>query len=328
MNIAYRLIESEDEDTRITIIVTSRTLPRVREVIDSLKEFISKRDRSGIVDFDYLLVDFTDMVSILGAAYEVLKKYHQLDYFFANSAQGVYDGIDWIGAVREICANPIKGATDPHYKIQRIGVMSQDGMGLVFQCNVFGPYYLLQKLTPLLEAAKGRVIWISSIMSDPKYLSFDDLELLKSDSSYEGSKREIDLLHIATYEQLREKGITQYLIHPGIFTSMSFFKFLNLFTYYGMLLMFYVVRLLGSPWMNISGYSAANAPVYAAKYANKNFEKQDVKYGSASTRDGHEYIKIEEVDKTGADDLLHYLEKLKKEWDDKLENQITNSRQR
>jgi 3-keto steroid reductase len=328
MNIAYRLIESEDENTRITIIVTSRTLPRVREVIDNLKEFISKRDRSGIVDFDYLLVDFTDMVSILGAAYEVLKKYHRLDYFFANSAQGVYDGIDWIGAVKEICANPIKGATDPHYKIQRIGVMSQDGMGLVFQCNVFGPYYLLQKLTPLLEAAKGRVIWISSIMSDPKYLSFDDLELLKSDSSYEGSKREIDLLHIATYGQLREKGITQYLIHPGIFTSISFFRFLNWFTYYGMLFMFYVVRLLGSPWMNISGYSAANAPVYAAKYANKTFEKQDVKYGSASTRDGHEYIKIEEVDKTGADDLLHYLEKLKKEWDEKLKNQITNSRQR
>lgn len=328
MNITYRLIESEDDDTRITVIVTSRTLPRVREVIDTIKEYVSKLHRTGIVDFDYLLVDFTDMVSILNAFYELNKKYSKLDYFFANSAQGVYDGIDWIGAVREICANPVKGATDPHYKIQRIGVKSGDGMGMVFQCNVFGPYYLIQKLLPLLEGAKGKIIWVSSIMSDPKYLSFDDLQLLKSDSSYEGSKREIDLLHIATYEQLRERGIGQYLIHPGIFSSMSFFQYLNVFTYYGMLFMFYFVRLLGSPWMNISGYTAANAPVYAATKINSNFEKQDVKYGSACTRDGHEYIQVQKVDKTGAQDLLAYLQELKKEWDDKLKDQITNSRQR
>lgn len=328
MNIVYRLIEAEEDDTRITIIVTSRTLPRVREVIDNIKAYVDKLDRSGIVDYDYLLVDFTDMVSILNAYYEMNKKYQKLDYFFACSAQGVYDGIDWIGAVKEICANPIKGATDPHYKIQRVGVKSQDGMGLVFQCNVFGPYYLTQKLLPLLENAKGRIIWISSIMSDPKYLSFDDLQLLKTDSSYEGSKREIDLLHIATYDKLRERGIKQYLIHPGIFTSMSFFQYLNVFTYYGMLFMFYLVRWLGSPWMNISGYTAANAPVYVARLVSQTFEKQDVKYGSACTRDGHEYIKIQEVDKTGAEDLLKYLDDLKADWDDKLKDQITNSRQR
>lgn len=328
MNIAYRLIESEAQETRLTIIVTSRTLPRVREVIDNIKAHVKKLDRVGYVDYDYLLLDFTDMVSVLNASYEMLKKYTYLDYFFANSAQGVYGGIDWIGAVKEICANPIKGATDPHYKIQRVGVKSDDDMGLVFQSNVFGPYYLIQKLVPILQTAKGKIIWVSSIMSDPKYLSFNDLQLLESDSSYEGSKREIDLLHIATYQSLLTKGITQYLIHPGIFTSMSFFQYLNVFTYYGMLFMFYLVRFLGSPWMNISGYAAANAAVYAACFANKNFEKQDVKYGSACTRDGHQYIRIEEVDKTGADDLLKYLDTLKKEWDEKLKDQITNSRQR
>ncbi|CCH42452.1 3-keto-steroid reductase [Wickerhamomyces ciferrii] len=321
-----RLIESQPTDVRITIIVTSRTLPRAREVIDSIADFAKTTKREGIVDFDYLLVDFTDMISILSASYELNKRYAQLDYLFANSAQGVYDGIDWFGAVKEICANPIAGVTDPHYKIQRIGVKSKDNLGLVFQCNVFGPYYLIHKIKPLLKKAKARIIWVSSIMSDPKYLSFDDLQLLKTDSSYEGSKRSIDLLHIATYKKLKDEGIIQYVIQPGIFTSLSFYKFLNVFTYYGMLFLFYMTRFLGSPWMCISGYSAANAPIYAAVLANPNFEKQDVKYGSACYKDGAEYIKQQEIDPTGASDVLKYLDGLTEEWDEKLKDQITISR--
>lgn len=327
MNIVYRLINYLQKDERITIIVTSRTLPRVKEVIDTIKDYVSKNiQREGLLDFDYLLVDFTDMVSILNASYELNKKYTKIDYFFANSAQGVFDGIDWIGAAKELMANPVKGATDPQYKIQRVGVKSKDGLGLVFQANVFGPYYLIHKIIKLLENGKARIVWVSSIMSDPKYLSFDDLQLLKSPSSYEGSKRLIDLLHIATFEKLKKRGIIQYLIQPGIFTSFSYFKFLNVFTYYGMLFIFYLARFLGSPWVNISGYTGANAPVYAATLTNPNFEKQDVKYGSASYRDGGEYIKVQQIDKTGSEQVLNYIDSLTKEWDEKLKDQITISR--
>jgi 3-keto steroid reductase len=328
MNIAYRLVSSLPEDARITLIVTSRTLPRVKEVIDNIKSYVEKNvERSGLLDFDYLLIDFTDMVSILSGSYELNKKYKKIDYFFANSAQGVFDGIDWIGATKELMANPVKGATDPQYKIQRVGVKSADGLGLVFQANVFGPYYLIHKIIDLLEAGNARIIWVSSIMSDPKYLSFDDLQLLKSKSSYEGSKRLIDLLHIASFKKLRERGIVQYLIQPGIFTSFSYFKFLNVFTYYGMLFIFYFARFLGSPWVNISGYTGANAPVYAATLTNPTFEKQNIKYGSACYKDGSEYIKVQEVDKTGAEDVLKYIEDLTAEWDEKLKDQITISRQ-
>ncbi|KAH3679276.1 hypothetical protein WICMUC_001100 [Wickerhamomyces mucosus] len=322
-----RLIDTVASESRLTIIVTSRTLPRVRESIDLIKAYAKTVKRSGIVDFDYLLLDFTDMVSILSGAYELQNKYDKLDYFFANSAQGVAADIDWLGAVKELCTDPVKGVTDPHYKIQKVGVKSKDDMGFVFQCNVFGPYYFIHKIKPLLSKAKGRIIWVSSIMSDSEHLSFDDIQLLKTNSPYEGSKRSIDLLHLATYETLRdESNITQYLIQPGIFTSFSASQLLNVFTYYGMLFLFYMARFLGSPWICIDGRTAANAPIYAAFLANPNFEKQDVKFGSACTNDGQEYIKHQEVDPTGADDLLKYLDDLKNEWDEKLKDQITNSR--
>lgn len=328
LNIAYRLIEKIPEDETLTIVVTSRTLARVREVIELLKKKVQQLNKPlGCVIYDYILVDFTNMVSILSAWYELNNNYQEINYFYVNAAQGVYDGIDWFGAVKEVCSNPIKAVTYPTYKIQKIGIKSKDGMGLVFQANVFGPYYLIRKLLPQLSKGKAKIVWVSSIMSDPKYLSMNDLELLQSDCSYEGSKRLLDLLHLATYKKLlNEYGIDQYVVHPGIFTSHSFFKYLNIFTYYGMLLLFYLARLLGSPWHNIDGYKAANAPIYVTHLANPRFEPHHVKYGSASSIDGMEYIKRTDIDPTGSSDVYNYIEEKCKEWDEKLKDQIKPTR--
>lgn len=324
-NIAVRLLERLPPREPLTLIVTSRTLPKVKEVISDLKELVTTKfpNRQGDVEFDYILVDFTDMVSVLAAYYELNKRYKHIDYMYVNAAQGVYSGIDWVGATVEVFKNPIEAVTNPTYKLQRVGVKSPDGMGLVFQANVFGPYYLIHKIKHLLQNG-GKIIWISSIMSAPKYLSFNDLQLLESPASYEGSKRLVDLLHFGTYKQLqKEYGIDQYLVHPGIFTSFSFFQYLNFFTYYGMLFLFYFARLVGSPYHNISGYIAANAPT-ACVVGKVNPEN---KVGSVCDRSGREYLKIEEVDTTGAEDVVKYLDTLTKEWDEKLKDQITNSRQ-
>ncbi|CAG98675.1 3-keto-steroid reductase [Kluyveromyces lactis] len=326
LNIVYRLIERSEPEDNLTIVVTSRTLPRVRECIDLIKAFVNTINRTGSVDYDYLLVDFTNMISILDAHYSLSKRYDHINYFFVNAAQGVYSGIDWLGAVKEVFSSPLEAVTNPTYKIQRVGVKSKDGMGLVFQANVFGPYYLIQKLLPLLQAGQGTVVWVSSIMSAPKYLSLQDIQLLESDVSYEGSKRLVDLLHSATYKEMKKLGIRQYLTHPGIFTSLSFFQYLNVFTYYGMLFLFYLARWIGSPWHNIQGYKAANAPVYVATMANPHFEKEQMKYGSATFRDGLEYIKTDEVDTTGCEDVYKYISNLKLQWDEKLKDQIKPTR--
>ena len=326
LNIAYRLIERQSADVRLTLVVTSRTLPRVREVVELIKKFVATQEDPCSVDFDYLLVDFTNMVSVLNAYYDLNQKYESINYFFVNAAQGVYDGIDWIGAVKQVLSDPLEAVTNPTYRKQLVGVKSKDEMGLVFQANVFGPYYLIHKILPQLSKGKATVVWISSIMADPKHLSLQDIEMIKSDVTYEGSKRVVDLLHLATYKQMKSQGIHQYVVQPGIFTSYSFAKYLNFFTTFGMLFLFYLARLLGSKWHNIDGYKAANAPVYVATLINPHFEHQEVKYGSASSRDGMEYIETTDIDKTGSSDVLAYIEKKKLEWDDKLKDQITNSR--
>ncbi|RCK62922.1 3-keto-steroid reductase [Candida viswanathii] len=324
-NIAVRLLEQLPNDKEITLVVTSRTLPKVKDVITEIKQYIIDKIPSQInrVEFDYLLVDFTDMVSVLSAYYSLNKRYRHIDYLFINAAQGVYGGIDWRAAVLEVMQSPIDAVTNPTYKLQRIGVESADELGLVFQANVFGPYYFIHRIKHLLRNG-GRIVWISSLMAQPKYLSFNDLQLLRSPASYEGSKRLVDLMHAGTYKSLKlNDGIDQYLVHPGIFTSFSFFQFLNVFTYYGMLCLFYIARFLGSPYHNISGYIAANAPIAAALGKTK----QDIKTASACTRFGQEYLLEEEYDTTGLEDVVNYLDTLTKEWDQKLKDQIVNTRQ-
>lgn len=331
INIAKRLIREVPHERKLTIIVTSRTLANANATIKQLYDYNEQEvKRTAVLSFDYALLDFTDMVSILSSVYELSKTHHAIDYIFLNAAQGVYDGIDWIGATIECCTNPIRGVTYPTYKIQRVGVKSKDDLGLVFQANVFGPYYFIHKLIEykLFEkSSDARIIWISSVMSKPSYLSFDDLQLLNSKESYEGSKRLIDLIHLATYKKLEEEHhVKQYLTHPGIVTSFSFFKFLNPITYYGMLFLFYLARFLGSPWHNIHGEIGANSQIFTSLHAEPESDDQKLKYGSASRWNGEEYIITEEVDDTGKADVLAYFDTLVDEWDEKLKNQIVNTR--
>ena len=325
LNIAYRLLHEIDPSTNLTLIVTSRTLPRVKDVITDIKNFSRKHvpERTGWLEFDYLLVDFTDNVSILSASEELRKKFSHIDYLFLNAAQGCYDGIDWIQAFKCISINLLDAVTFPNYKIQRVGVKSRDDMGLVFQGNVFGPYYFVHRIKSLLSRG-GKIIWISSIMSDPKYLSFNDLQLLLSPEPYEGSKRLVDLLHMGTYKKLKSKNdIISYIVHPGIFSGYSFYQYLNFLTYYGMLILFYIARFLGSVIHNISGYTAANAPVTVA--LNDDLS-QDVKHASHCDRYGKEFLGAAELDRTGAQDVAAYMDDLVIKWDEILKNQITSAR--
>lgn len=329
-NIAYRLLEEVPSKYRLTIIVTSRTLVKANSTIAKIKKYNEshKLREDGYLDFDYLLLDFSNMVSVLTCIYELKKNYDKIDYLFLNASQNTHDHFDYIEATKEMVTDPIKASTYPEYKIERRGVKSKDGMGLVFQVNVFAPFYLIEKLKGSLfrNSDDARIIWISSLLGRPESLSFNDLQLLKTGQAYGGSKREVDLLHLATYQQLYDEyGVKQYLTHPGIFVSYTYSRMLNLLMYYGMLVMFYIARMLGSPWHNINGWNAANAMIYVATKAEKT-DSLALKYGSATDKGGHEYLKTTEVDPTGKDDMLKYLKTLESEWDSKLKDQIVDTR--
>lgn len=320
--IAERLVKELPTDTRITLVITSRTLPGVKDAARKIKEKTSAIKREGLVEFDYVIFDQCNMVSMLSAAYELKKRYSHLDYLFLNSSYAQFIGIDYWQALKDLFHEPLKSFTVGTFKLQGSGKKTDDGMGAVFQANVVSPWYLINELIPLLSNG-GRLIWISSSISVPEYLEFDDLEMIKNNKAYETSKYEIEMLQHVTHKPLLEThGIQSWLLQPGVFKSTSFVPNLNFFAYLGMLLMFYLCRFCGSPYHCIWPEVAANAPVWTALHADPEKDDMTIKYGSGTDRWGNEILMKTPSNPPRSEELYNYVETRRKEYVEKFKNQV------
>ncbi|KAI9436551.1 hypothetical protein F5148DRAFT_1294528 [Russula earlei] len=117
--------------------------------------------------------------------------------------------------------------TNPSYDVQHTALMSDDGLGCAWQCNVFGPLHscarpliACQELEAKLAASPigpGRVVWMSSHAADPDVYDPDDWQLVDSSRPYEGTKFQMDLIRA---ELSRRAGpsspIRHFTVHPGV----------------------------------------------------------------------------------------------------------------
>lgn len=317
--IGKRLINEKKADAHLTIIVTSRTLRNVRVAIKTLKAHAVAKDVGPQVDFDYLLFDLADMTSIQGALVELKLRFVRIDTVIFNSNAGHYEGINWPLAMWRFTTQFRSEIENPSCMRQSVGVMSADGMGSAYQSNVFGPWYMVHELIPLLQGG-GKVVWISSITSSDKYVDVKDVELIKNKEPYKGSKRLIDVAHHYYSKKLeKEHGIYSYLTDPGIFTSSSASEYLNVFTAFGMYLMFYFARLIGLKTMNIDPYKAANVPTWVTLAEDPSALKREFRLGSRTGRWGAELMDATKLDYAGSEEVGRYIDGGIKEWKEKLD---------
>lgn len=313
------------EVKRLTIVVTSRTFRGATQAVKNLFAYSSKKQRNLSIEFDYLLLDQTDMVSVVAAARELKRRFSHVDYIFFNSSHSQMGGIDYWQATKDFFQSPIHAFTVGTFKIQGEARKSADGMGAAFQANVFAPWYLVREIKAKLLHRGSRLIWISTSISLPEYFNADDLGVENTMHSYEASKYELEILHQATYKRLlAEHGIQSWLLQPGVFKSTTFVPTMNFFMYAAMLLMFYICRWSGSPYHCIYPELASNAPIWCALYADPAKNPLEIKYGSSSTRLGKEKLIESKVDTTAERNelVLQHVETLAREWSKKLEDQI------
>jgi 3-keto steroid reductase len=67
-----------------------------------------------------------------------------VDWLFFNAGVAEVIALDWPAVIRQFFASPLMLLTLPGYLIERKGSLSPDGIGLVFQANVFGHYYIVR----------------------------------------------------------------------------------------------------------------------------------------------------------------------------------------
>jgi len=155
----------------LTIILACRNRSRAIEARDKLLVFVDaelnkrriqtgggeegeylhaygQRFRSKL-ELDFIPCDLASAGSVLQFCETVQQRYPYITHIFCNAGVGAFDGVEWFGAIKHILRNPIEAVTYPTYKIQRKGVLSEDGFGWVWQCNVLGHYLMVGTILPL-----------------------------------------------------------------------------------------------------------------------------------------------------------------------------------
>jgi len=234
------------------------------------------------VQLDIHRLDLSATRSVLQFGKEVSQKYPYISHLICNAGVATYSHLDLLVFFRQCLESPLLTIRHPAFNIQKVGVMSNDNLGFVWQCNVFGHYVLFRSLQSLLSkytahtrGASGpvpspaRVLWMSSVDALPTYDPDSDPQLTKTDASYQASKSQIDLM---TMELARRRAksipeakddIVHVLVSPGITATKMAAELLKpVFLEWLMLMFFYVCRSLGSPHVLFSTYKAAVAATH------------------------------------------------------------------
>ncbi|KAI0776581.1 hypothetical protein BD413DRAFT_644898 [Trametes elegans] len=241
------------------------------------------------VRLDTERLDLSSVKSVLDFGKAVSQKYEFISHLIFNAGAVTYSHFDILGFIYDLLTHPIHAVEHPRRNIQNNGVYTKDGLGYTWQCNVFGHYVLYRSVQPLLVAyarksgTPARVLWMSSLDSEPRFDPDDDWQLTKTLHSYHASKFEVELIASELERRTLEAAETgraerfadavaphgevhHLIVSPGI-TSTNMSAGLNIPIpgwRYLMLAAFWLVRFFGSPHVLMSLYSAAVATVHIA----------------------------------------------------------------
>ncbi|KAI8602306.1 hypothetical protein EDD21DRAFT_303924 [Dissophora ornata] len=241
----------------------------------------------------------------LNKLHRIRDQYRRIDYLFCNAGVLPSAGIMWGKLLVDLFVAPMDLVIRSDVLVQPKQHLTEDGIGNVLACNVFGHYLMIKGLEDLMsktEEDPGRVIWTSSMTAEKGSFSNDDWQGLNSKQPYESSKWVTDLLAIRLNEVWagQHSGNTSPKLHiisiatqPGVVASgiggLAFWIVMLRTALH------YVVRFLGERNQTITGYHGAYSNVHAA--LQRPLEKLDYrcKYGSSCGRTGQEFLKVERV---------------------------------
>jgi 3-keto steroid reductase len=164
-----------------------------------------------------------------------------------------FSHINWWAAAKQLLTDLVVAVSTPRYNVSNIGERSIDGLGWVWQCNIFGHYALIRELQPRLEASAhtplgpARVLWMSSLEALPMAYDVGDWQLVKAYENYALSKYQIDLIGTRLDADAVVSGKTNaprhIVVQPGVAATSIVNSYHNWFTVFWMNVFFWLVRI-------------------------------------------------------------------------------------
>ncbi|EAU80573.1 3-keto sterol reductase [Coprinopsis cinerea okayama7 len=323
----------------LTLIMACRSVKRAEKAKDELLAWFDqhvkqRRRQTGYTGraeevqrnlvVDVVPLDLASVKTVFEFAKTVKERYPYVSHIAANAGLASFKSIDWIGAMKQLFTDPMGAMTSPNYYTQHAGELSVDGLGWVWQCNLFGHYTLFRELESHLAASPlgGRMIWCSSLEANPTHYDSSDWQLRSTDHSYSSVKYQIDLvattldrIALSSSSSTSSSSTSQpssitpsgklpvrhFISHPAVSHTNVSAALVGPITNFLKLLVFYIVRFLGSPHHPIQPYKAAIATthlalvplVYLAYLSQPT--APPVRYGAETDRWGNERVGISPV---------------------------------
>lgn len=273
----------------LTLILACRSRQRAEEAKSQLYKLLDKhisqlrksphydgcadKFRENLVIATHL-IDLASVQSVFAFADDVTQTYPYVSHLICNAGVVYFTRIDWLLCLKHVAKDFMGAMTTPKFFFQGSGRISGDGLGWLWQCNVFGHYVLFRALEPHLakytESISARVIWVSSHEATSEFYDPEDLQLIKDDHSYQSSKYQVNLLALRLDREAtkhRVPGIPvvrHFSVLPGVVGTNITNGLLGPIMTTCMLVVFYIVRFLGSPYHLTSAFKAAVSAVHLA----------------------------------------------------------------
>ncbi|KAJ2386954.1 3-keto-steroid reductase, partial [Coemansia sp. RSA 2559] len=214
-SIARRLL-AEHHPSRFVVVLACRNLKRAEAARASLLAQMAVPPGGSNTAVVHLVeLDTSSVASVMQAANSLCRLVPRIDLLFCNAGAMAIEGLDVFGIVCGLLTHPIAFFESSEALRQRRGALSDDGLGLTFQTNVFGHYMLIHKLIPLMQNHNARIIWTGSSASQLDFLR-SDYQHIHGCKAYESSKFIVDQIAVPLDDRLqRLHGIRCYVAEPG-----------------------------------------------------------------------------------------------------------------
>ncbi|KAF8915163.1 hypothetical protein CPB85DRAFT_438600 [Mucidula mucida] len=266
----------------VTLIMACRSVQRAeaakKELLQSLDAYIQSRVHTeGVVDehadsfrlnveIDVLAVDLADLASVFRFTDRVKKSYPYISHLIFNAGNASYDRISWTLLLKQMLTDPFNIASQPSYNLHVTGERSVDGLGWMFQANLFSHYVMYRELIPLLKYTHGsRVMWTTSSNAFAHGFSLDDWQLTETQQPYELVKFETEMLAAILDEAAVQNSdsIRHIIMHPGISRTEISAKLTGAVLRMLQVQISYLARFAGSKYHMIKPYLAAVSAISA-----------------------------------------------------------------
>ncbi|KAJ1966859.1 3-keto-steroid reductase [Dispira parvispora] len=287
-SIAHRLLTQVGRGS-LTVILGCRNAKRAETAQRQLLEEFPQ------ADLHTLTIDTSDTQSVRTAAQELQRRFNRLDFLFCNAGIMAPRSINYLRAAYYFLTDPRYFVTSTTAVNQGRGLVTSEGLGLVFATNLFGHYLLIHQLTSFLKQSPNgcRIIWtssrVSSGQSNSKEFDVQDYQHIKGAFPYESSKLLVDLVSNYLNERYLGTGIVSYTTEPGIAITNIHAEVGNLFISLAFMVIAYTMRLLGVNDITATTFNGALAMVHVATTPPKQLDIRH-KYCSRCTPLAQPYV--------------------------------------